>query len=478
MKKISVQIALSILMLTTITAQNYQPVYSHRTALFDGAKLGLYPIHIDSVKYNGDSIFYPIKFIRPIDSKCYSPYEPSWLGEKIIVENNGNCLFFNDAKDTIRIKTNALLNEEWDTWKLPDSNYVKAKVILWDTMSIIGLFDSVKTIAFQMYNKSHNMIDHKVNDYSVQLSRNYGLLKTPNFYSFPNEDSYNNEPLDSFHIVGLTNPAMGIQNLTWFDIYDFQPGDEIHTKHLLSKMGYSSITTKTIRKYLNRQDFQDSIIYTVEQSLSIHTKVKDSIKYEFEIDTITETIASYDTLFNTLPMKPIIQPERISQYSMYDNDTKKSNVQFFIYSDNDSCGGVPLSEGMPISETYKRGLGGPYYSHSTNDYEIERKELVFYIKGDVTWGSPLNLNTMESTEHESSIRVYPNPTKQFVNFMLEASHLPAKVEISDIQGKILMSELIIEKNASLYINDLTSGLYLYRVITKNDGIHTGKLMVK
>jgi len=37
-------------------------------------------------------------------------------------------------------------------------------------------------------------------------------------------------------LLGLTNPSKGVQNFIWFDVYDFQVGDEFHGVRGLDKI--------------------------------------------------------------------------------------------------------------------------------------------------------------------------------------------------------------------------------------------------
>ena len=59
----------------------------------------------------------------------------------------------------------------------------------------------------------------------VLISKKYGMLKSYDFYTFPNIENSNSFS-DFFNssiltLVGMTNPRLGIQNLTSFDIFDF-----------------------------------------------------------------------------------------------------------------------------------------------------------------------------------------------------------------------------------------------------------------
>ena len=126
------------------------------------------------------------------------------------------------------IKTTALLNDSWTAYYLPDSIKIIATVISHDTMSFLGQLDSVKTIGFQVYDKNMDLLDYPLNTMELRISKNFGFVKTFNFYLFPNLTDYTSERFEEYSLIGLSNPEIGIQNLTWFEINDFQPGDELH----------------------------------------------------------------------------------------------------------------------------------------------------------------------------------------------------------------------------------------------------------
>ena len=146
MKKIST-LFLSIIFAFNLSAYDYQTVYSHRICLFGNENNQINSMRIDSVKFQIDSILYPMKNIQQLDVNCFTPYGTSWLGNKIIVKPDWN-YFFNENNDTIKIKTDAKLNEKWTLYKKGDT-YVFATITKIELLSFLGLTDTVKTI--QLY---------------------------------------------------------------------------------------------------------------------------------------------------------------------------------------------------------------------------------------------------------------------------------------------------------------------------------------
>ena len=152
MRTICLILILSVITLRVAIGQDYQTVSVNRIAYFESQYVEC--LRIDSVKYQSDSVFYPFRVIQQLDYGCYSPLVASWIGAQIIVRENGINLFFNKSNDTIRINTRAALHDKWIAFNLADSIIIEATITNHDTISFLGLVDSVKTVSFQVYDKS------------------------------------------------------------------------------------------------------------------------------------------------------------------------------------------------------------------------------------------------------------------------------------------------------------------------------------
>jgi len=217
---------------TSLFAQDYQIIRSDRTIFYEQNKI--FAFGVDSLEVvNGDSILYPFRRIDVVGEDCLSPFAPSYLGYQVIIKNDGYNLLFNQYNDTIKIKTNAQLGESWQAFDIPDLRPITATVIEHETMEYLGRIDSVKTIQFKVING--NLAHYLLN--TIQISKHFGLVNFIDLRDFPIEEP---EPM---HIVGINHPKIGVQNITWFDIFDFQVGDVIHTKSSYSlAMGMVMVT--------------------------------------------------------------------------------------------------------------------------------------------------------------------------------------------------------------------------------------------
>ena len=418
------------------------------------------------------------------DSECYTPNGISWLGSKILIRKNGENLFINSNHDTIFIKTNAKLEDNWVAYEFPDSMYIVASVIDHDTISFLGLKDSVKTIEFQVLDHNHVMIPHSVNGKKIQLSRSYGLISTLNFSLFPDlqPTSNTNDELEEYRIVGISNPRFGVQNLTWFDVYDFNVGDEVHILKTNNTFGPVNCTTfnesvKIIQKYLNRTESVEGINYTIERIRSIDKTWEDSIAFNYYQDTIQVVISANPT-FDKLPEEPVILRDEVHRYLM-ENDifiTKiRMDESFGQY--NDTCW-IPVNYfGCVGNNKYIKGLGGPFYSCSggIDCYQEINENPVYFKKGNVVWGTPLLINNIKTNLNVDKFAVYPNPATNQI-FFCKSLTGSFSFELIDLQGTVLLFEKIDVDNPSIMLDDKYQGLFIYRITQGNTTI-TGKLLI-
>ena len=84
-------------------------------------------------------------------------------------------------------------------------------------------------------------------------------------------------------------------------------------------------------------------------------------------------------------------------------------------------------------------------------------------------------NTLSiSSENISSFVMYPNPAKGILN--INSFNNPAIISIHDLMGKQVLSTELTQRNSSIPIVNLSKGLYLVTIKTKNSKT-TKKLII-
>jgi hypothetical protein len=107
----------------------------------------------------------------------------------------------------------------------------------------------------------------------------------------------------------------------------------------------------------------------------------------------------------------------------------------------------------------------------------EQNSLVYFKKGDVTWGTPLEVSGIESPDALEVIEVYPSPASGVLYLKTVSASLPVRFELFNLNGCIVFSKEIITDFGPINLDDHIKGLYFYK-ISNNDFTETGKIVVE
>jgi hypothetical protein len=481
MKRNLISTIVICLMVTSAVGQNFQSTSSGRIAYFSFNNFSF--LRIDSTSFmNGDSVLYPSRSLERL-SQCFSPYSPSWAGSKIIVRADGTNVYFNHDNDSIVIKTQAALHEKWTAFKSVYTR-IDAEIIHFEKASLLGLDDSIKTIQFQAYNSSGNVIENPVNYMHLELSQHYGWKKAVNFNLFPGK-YVNYLPQMRFEtgeLIGMTNPRIGRQNLTWFEVFDFQPGDVLHVAKTEDNFGGTinkKVDERTIFTYIDRTNYPDSIVYQVEREVHKSTTFQPGqFSYEFIHDTIREVIEA-SPKFDNLPGDPVPNGdynriELVEQNLEYEVESKNFTV-FFTKSSYDSCGYHVIYD-LFGPGTFIKGLGGGYYINY-GEYNPRSVILNYYKKGSVEWGTPFDFTSAENLKNDNWVKVFPNPVTAEIVIETTGSFEPTCIELYSFDGKLALRETLKGKGSPIDVSHLPTGLYFYSIDSKNKQKATGKISI-
>jgi hypothetical protein len=490
----TLNICIFLLLLTTTAlktlAQDYQTVYSNRTALFKNTTNDqIKGLRVDSVKIvAADTVLYPFATIQEVSKYCYSPYKASWIGEKVVIKPDGKNLFFNRVENAITLKTKARLNETWIAFQRADAFRVEASVQAIELGNVLGLSDSVKTLAFRVVDQQGNTVTHTLNSRKVKISKRYGFLEALNFYLFPDiVASYPDLTLVSHSLVGLTNPKLGVQNLTWFEVYGFNPGDELHVQeHNIGDpyfyLQVREYDNRCIYKYLERTNYADSIVYRYARKQSIKTVYTDKTTLETFNDTVRSVVRA-NPGFDQLPGEPIFNGGSAQQMYMR-NDEFRMKIspsvmnELYVNPGNGNCWSAIAGEGCLPEKRYIAGLGGPYYYCSGQVGETEERKLVYYKKGATEWGEKLVITDVTNLKNNDRLQVFPNPARDAVTFRLNGDAGAYEVRIYSQTGQLVKSEQFEGSLCIINLTSLKSGIYLYKVTSSHSAVQTGKLVVE
>ena len=485
-------------------AQNYEALKADANYyFFDSINMDIIVERIDSVALIGNETrYYGMKQIRQTDFGCFTPYGDSWMGEFVTKDVNGIFQFtlnpFSPAEssDIYMIRSKAIPGESWHFYNYHSNNhYLEAKVTEISVMNFIGITDSVKTITLQHKDASGQTVNDLVNGQKILLSKNFGLIRTPKF------DDFNNH-LTFLDICGKTNPNTGRTNLTFEEIFDFQPGDEFHSQYLYTPYVYYYPTEEgsVIQTILEKitENSPDTVMYRIaECKTNIHKSGMSAPVYSHTFDTIIKqfSLTDYKELVNE-PKEPYILNEGMEYLS--DNNMgisansfmnlqgipwKFTNASGILWTWNspDCWNYATIDEYTPACFFYK-GLGGPYYSWMGFNITFNYNKLVYYKKSSETWGTPLNCDSLMQVgiieyPQNHRIKIYPNPTSGLLTVSMPVNVLvPCKLEIVDLSGRIVLGFTMTQQTQSFDISELPSGLYSYKLSSTNGDVFRGKII--
>ena len=117
---------------------------------------------------------------------------------------------------------------------------------------------------------------------------------------------------------------------------------------------------------------------------------------------------------------------------------------------------------MPVSE-----LG---YFNNNGTWDLNYRQTAYY--SDFDGGS-----SSVKDVHEIPVSVFPNPASETITFSWSDEYSMLNLEIYDLTGKQIISRSV-ENNEAIRVDDLSRGLYLYKLSNNNHLIDAGKINLR
>ncbi|BDS11012.1 T9SS type A sorting domain-containing protein [Aureispira anguillae] len=471
-------------------AQNYELIHPNRVAHFKHQE-EILSIRIDSVNNSaGTTHYYNHKVLTrhlTTPSPCLlTETDSSWIGHQITMQPNGEYTFFNQKNESIVIQSLAELNDKWTLYTWTNNNYIEATLTSIDTMTVLGLLDSIKTITLQAKN-STIAISHSINNQQIKFSKHHGLI---DFYAIPNFP----DTQEPYHIVGASNPNLGISNLTAADIFNYNIGDEFHVRSEYRSSSspwiYNIQNTRRIVLGKATSNNLDTIQYSIQVCNNNYNNTSQVPNPDttITIDTIQEVIILSElNHLNQLSYEVLSDSSTYSTFlidAIFNKRAKRLDGQH--YQTGSNCWNQLIGNTLPFY-SYLDGLGGPYYENPSTVFGAHNKQLVYYAKSGDTWGTPLDIDCNIGTtvpkiaQDQSSIRVFPNPFHQETTISIDNFSINDQwlLKIYDAMGKELKSQNINNQDFILDRKNLTNGMYFYRLHNNaKNKLYTGKIILQ
>lgn len=457
-------------------AQDYKCVRYGDTAYFINVDGYLRGMRINGVVAygGGDTLLMPFETERHVWPAGLDGTNGSWLGSRIMDRHDGFFTFNTICRDTVFVNTQASIGDTWDFYNDTTMRSYKATVTALDTISVLGMLDSAKTIRITSY--MGGVIDtlDPVNGYEMVISKEHGFAKTFDLYLFPYRhpsgvmisDLYNNA-VGSISKQKMAFVPTKFHVPTQMEVFDFDEGDvfvthgytwnEYPERHWLT---YDSIVSKTFPdawhvRYSIFQKEKGSVHYPSWGTPSVTNYYYNAGMHEVEFDT--------SKLFS-MPYMPEEYPSfpRIWHYLPEDSSNCFASA-FYGGADRIEF------EGMPNYFAYKTGFeqisSGNYTPPWSGDigYHSSREEnLVFSVKNGVPCGTRQEpIRVVETNRQEEQIHIYPNPAKDELH--ISAGSIIEDVSITDVAGRVLYSAEQLPAESKVDVSGFAPGIYLLRV---------------
>ena len=511
MKKI---VLLLVLLPMLAFSQNYQTIQPNVEVYFNSESSFNFPL-----MFLDESDVVPIRALRmvPVDSTkdgiyyrnhteihneeystehwsedCVSPNMLSWIGNDVLIREDGYNVFFNRQNDSIFIDTQAQIYDSFIFCTFPDSSYFLATVWFQDTISFLGITDTTKSIFLQFYSADGQPATSPLNSAEIILSKNYGFYKTLNFRDFPNVD-FGTFPTIEHTLYGHGNIASSFKKMTRRDIYDFEIGDKYHYQTDYSSEPYSWYKKMT-REIINKEWLSnDSVEYTMVQHRWGYTDPPPYGNFYHYYDTIYPIYSQLDSaIANVLPFEPFFDDNDDLSFYIIKTNSYNNLPTLCITNDHyelsswDTCyyNGI-FDSGEVSSIFYIKGCGKITNYSIWDGGEIGSyylSYLKYYKKGNDEWGTPLippMVGISGKPIKKKLISVFPNPSTSDIYFDIpnKFDDKEFKLVIVDSKGLKQIEKQITTSKNSVTIANWNEGIYFYNL--SNDRFsESGKILVK
>ncbi len=474
-----------------ICAQNYNPINPSRDTWFEYNSMygsRILPIRIDSVRIYGNDTSYFNYRIFDIDNlygNCIDQKDTNFFIDKMIVQPNGNHLFFNRYNDTILLKPFSAINGSWVLFRYSNGNYIEATVSSIIQQTILGNPDSVKIITLQAKDTLGNPIVDLFNGNEIRIGKNNGITHFFNTIDFPFAATF-------FDLIGKSNPDEGITNLSAAKIYDWNIGDEFQYSG-----GYNALYSGVMHDYeqfiiLNKtiSANSDTIVYTKDH-------IYYSKTYQFGPSTIDSTMYYIHDTVTQIIIVSVLAPLDHYSYEFIDSLNYYGSGYLFQFTDNQYFGRMkktldPDYDYSPIDScvsyvmgwciypvyTYAKGIG--LVSNVDNGTTCYKNYLVYYQKGTEIWGTPLDwlaiTNVNSDSQKKSAVDIFPNPSSGI--FSISSSEKIVGMEITDVLGEKVREFKFNPANKEIDLSGQSKGIYFVKILDEKGNRSVKKIILE
>ncbi len=339
---------------------------------------------------------------------------------------------------------------------------------------IENMIDTIKQYSFQVLDSNYLPIDlelgynldtlhYNINNQIFQISKNNGILKSPDFAYFPSTAQYT--------FKGKIKDILNIETDHFHKVFDLEVGDEIHTR----TFGSADIG-RTFNRYSRKivctdQEF-DSTNNAYYTNYDIWTRYDKSVfsyitmtadsgfvysQFEEIIDTVY--LDDYEDLNVKIP-NGFGSTNDYNSRGFFYRDESETLIYFeeyvFIFVSDGYIEMVPIADGGQEMDYYPFGLAHKFWDNRTVWGEAYSKPI-YVSTTDTTWGTPYSDDFLDLVENSSVEVVFFIQENKII---LPANHEYQDFRIYDITGKLMDYYLSSSISEAIDISKYTHGTYI------------------
>jgi hypothetical protein len=480
---------LLILLCFSSSAQDYRNICSAGTTLYMNADSNMKAFRLDAyaILGPGDTIFYSYPVIGQIlnISGCFDTAMGSVLGRKIYKKSDGWFWFFNASGDTLKLMSQAVPGQSWRFCNLAGTDWLQATFSSAVTENILGTSDPVKVFTLQAKNQGGTNITSVFNQKTIKLSQHFGLVRMMDVNFFTG-----NPDTTVFLLAGKTAPAIGLQPISWKDVFNFEVGDEFHFyRNFFSTMNGGN--ERRINRVLERIVYGnwDSVSYRMEQCLVMDYGPPATHYTHFDTTWVSYDFVelSADSSLSRLPYE--FSPEgflcaQFEAFKGYQGRLVKKITPTVFGRANDSCWSFLVGD-MWTTRGFAAGLGkvsdvSQGLAYTNND------QMVYFKKGSEIWGTPVSSScgklvpvSQDPMNEPVSVTVSPNPVKgsALVTFQSLRMNEMLQFILIDHLGRTAYRSAPFTGSTEMRTSQLPAGIYILQAETSS-GVVRMKIIVR
>ena len=463
------------------TAQKYQNICSPGVTYYKTSSGVFGAFRLDTIHNPrvGDSLYISYTAIRETSGGyCSDITKGSVLGREVYKKHDGWIYLFVHPLDTVRIFSQAGLGQAWHFYDQPNY-YLEARISSIIPDSVLGQTDTVKVISIQAKAYNGQNISHIFNNKQFRLSRHYGLSVIYDIGLIPDDTA-------RYTLEGKSSPSLGLQDLDWQQVYDFNVGDEFHDYSYEDE--YTTGGWRPNKQQWRIKQVLDKTVYGNNDSVDYHFLYclkkwhagSNGGTTTYSVDTVLERhnfheppVPGFD--IRKLPSEFLPTTTKTWKYTgaykfLY-LPSKYMQGNMYYWSSTYNCYMVTdwiLWTGEKYE--YAKGLGMDYYYAIIPENYIEYFCLVYYKKGNKIFGTPVatSCNTLVNAEGlfpSTEARIYPNPGS--ASLKVEFPYPKCSFELYNETGTLIRKAFSMGKTAEINTSGLPSGIYPYLFLDKD-----------